>query len=199
MPQKQTRYNQESFLLMKPLFLAAAAESPSPVLEKYHRELINFLTRQGKDRDTAADLTQESYVRVLALQQRGEQVQDLRALLYRTVRNLLTDQYRRESLRQHDSLDALPDSDLPAAPAHWQPEEALASWQVIKAYVDTIEALPPRCKEAFILYAFDDCSQADIARRMGISVSMVEKHIVRAMVACKACERRLRHEQAPPR
>lgn len=168
------------------------------MLEKYHRELISFLTRQGKDRDTAADLTQESYVRVLALQQRGEPVQDLRALLFRTVRNLLTDQYRRDSVRQHDSLHDLPESAMLAAPAHWQPDAVLAAWQVAKAYVDTIEALPPRCREAFILYTFEDCSQADIASRMGISVSMVEKHIVRAMVACKACQRQLRLGHAPP-
>lgn len=164
------------------------------MLEKYHHELIQFLSRQGKDRDTAADLAQESYVRVITLQQRGEPIHNLRALLYRTVRNLLTDQHRRDSVRQHDSLDTMAEIDMPAAPSHWQPEEALTSWQVIKAYVETIEALPPRCKEAFILYAFDDYTQADIASQMGISISMVEKHIVRAMVACKACERKLCHD-----
>ena len=41
------------------------------MLERYHRELLNFLTRLVKDRDAAVDLAQESYVRVLSAQGAG--------------------------------------------------------------------------------------------------------------------------------
>ncbi len=171
------------------------------MLERYHRELLNFLTRRVRDRDMAADLAQESYARVLAACSSGEAVLDMRALLYRTARNLVVDQYRRARLRRHDDLDALPETLHPPAPRHLQPEEALASRQVTRAYVATIEALPARCREAFVLHVFGELSHAQIARRMGISVSMVEKHIVRGMVACKRCERGLRGdgEAAPGR
>ena len=168
------------------------------MLERYHRELLNFLSRQVNDRDTAADLAQESFVRVLAAQQAGQAVLDMRALLYRTARNLVIDQHRRNEVRKHDDLDALPEDQHPSAPQHLQPEEALASSQVIRAYVATIEALPARCREAYVLHVFDELSHAQIAQHMGISVSMVEKHVVRAMVACKICERRLREPIRPP-
>lgn len=164
------------------------------MLERYHSELLNFLTRQVRDRHTAADLAQESYVRVLAAQSSGQAVLDVRALLYRTARNLVIDQRRRAEVRQHDDLDAIPEDQHPPAPQHLQPEEVLASQQVIRAYVTTIEALPPRCREAFVLNVFEELSHAQIAQRMGISVSMVEKHVVRGMVACKLCERRLRSD-----
>lgn len=164
------------------------------MLERYHTELLNFLCRLVGDRDTAADLTQESFVRVLSAQSLGQAVVEPRALLYRVARNLVVDQHRRAQVRCHADLDAIAEDQLPAAPRHLQPEDALASQQVIRAYLAAIEALPPRCREAFVLFAFDDLSHADIARRMGISVSMVEKHIIRAMVACKHCERHLRGE-----
>jgi len=164
------------------------------VLERYHQELLNFLTRQVNDRDTAADLAQESYARVLSAQATGLAILDMRAMLYRTARNLVIDQHRRDEHRRHDDLDSLPEDQHPTAPRHLQPEEALASQQVIRAYVATIEALPPRCREAFVLHVFDELNHATIAARMGVSVSMVEKHIVRGMVACKQCERRLRGE-----
>lgn len=167
------------------------------MLERYHRELLNFLTRQVSDRDTAADLAQESFVRVLCAQSSGQAVLDLRALLYRTARNLVIDQHRRNEVRRHDDLDAIPDDEQPAAPQHLQPEEVLASQQVIRAYVATIEALPVRCREAFVLHVFEELSHARIAQHMGISVSMVEKHVVRGMVACKLCERRLRRPAEP--
>lgn len=164
----------------------------SVVLELHYRELLNFLTRKVNDRDVAADLLQESYLRVLTLQDNGGAVLDVRALLYRTARNLVIDQYRRAEVRSHEDLDALPEAQHPVAPQHLQPEETLASRQVIEAYVAVIESLPPRCQLAFVLYIFDELSHAEIARQMGISVSMVEKHIVRGMVACKVCERKLR-------
>lgn len=164
------------------------------VLEHYHRELLNFLTRQVNDRDTAADLAQESFVRVLAAQSGGQAVLDMRALLYRTARNLVIDQHRRNLVRRHDALHALTEDQHPPAPQHLQPEEILASSQVIRAYVATIEALPARCREAFVLHVFDEIGHAQIAQHMGISISMVEKHVVRGMVACKLCERRLHNQ-----
>ncbi len=164
------------------------------MLERYHTELLNFLCRLVGDRETAADLTQESFLRVLSAQSLGKAVVEPRALLYRVARNLVVDQHRRIQVRRHDDLDAIAEHQLAAAPRHLQPEEALASQQVIRAYLSTIEALPPRCREAFVLFVFDDFSHADIARHMGISVSMVEKHIIRAMVACRQCERHLRGE-----
>lgn len=167
------------------------------MLERYHRELLNFLARQVNDRDAAADLVQESFVRVLAVQHSGQVISDARALLYRTARNLVIDQHRRSALRRNEDLDALPESDHPSAPQHLQPEEALASQQVLRAYVGTIEALPPRCREAFVLHVFDELTHAQIAERMGISASMVEKHVVRGMLACKLCERRLQDGATP--
>lgn len=172
------------------------------VLERYHRELLNFLTRQVNDRETAADLAQESYARVLTLQHAGQQVLDVRALLYRVARNLVIDQHRRTEVRSHDDLDTLPEGMHPSAPEHLQPEEALAAQQVIRAYVSTIEALPPRCREAFVMHVFDELGHGQIAARMNISVSMVEKHVVRGMVACKLCQRTLlndAHASSPSR
>jgi len=161
------------------------------LLERYYRELLNFLHRQVSDRDTAADLAQESYARVLAVQHSGRNILDGRALLYRTARNLLVDQHRRKSVRRHDHLDAIPETEQPPAPRHLQPENVLLSQQVLRAYVGAIESLPPRCREAFVLHVFDELTHAEIARQMGISVSMVEKHVVRGMLACKSCERSL--------
>lgn len=161
------------------------------LLERYYRELLNFLHRQVSDRDTAADLAQESYARVLAVQNVGRNILDGRALLYRTARNLLVDQHRRKAVRRHEQFDAIPETEQPPAPRHLQPENVLLSQQVLRAYVGAIEGLPPRCREAFVLHVFDELTHAEIARQMGISVSMVEKHVVRGMLACKSCERSL--------
>jgi RNA polymerase sigma-70 factor (ECF subfamily) len=169
----------------------------SNVLKRYHHELVLFLTRQTRDREDAADLAQESIGRVLALQSAGHAVVDLRALLFRTARNLLVDRHRRAQVRRHEDLHALAEAELPTAPVHQQPEEALSSQQTVRAYLAAIEALPPRCREVFVLHVFDELTHAQIAQRLGISVSMVEKHVVRGMISCRDCARRLRGDPEP--
>lgn len=169
------------------------------MVTRYYRELLNFLSRAVNNRDAAADLAQESYARVLALQQSGETIAEPRALLYRTARNLVIDQHRRESVRGvavdtddesgHDVLDTL------AAPAALEPETAAMSAQAVAAMLAVIGELPLRCREAFILHKFDGLPQAAVAQQMGISVTMVERHIKHALEACRRCQQQ--HGQQP--
>jgi len=159
-----------------------------------HTELLGFLIRQVGDRDLAADLTQESCLRVLVAQRQGQVIRNPRALLYRTARNLVIDHFRRRAVRRHEALDGVPEAMHPPAPGHLQPEAVLASRETLQAYLMTIRALPNRCREAFVLHIFAELPHSRIAHHMGISLSMVEKHIARAMVACRRCQGRL---QAP--
>lgn len=157
-----------------------------------------------KDRETAADLAQESYARVLAVERSGETIAEPRALLYRTARNLVIDGHRRNEVRgQNLSADAdAPEAVVEglAAPSACEPEVSAMSSQAVGALLAAIGELPLRCREAFILHKFDGLSQADVARQMGISVTMVERHIKLGMLACRACQDRLegRVDDAPP-
>ncbi len=140
-----------------------------------------------RDRDAAADLVQESYARVLAVRDTGRAMPEPRALLYQTARRLIIDRHRRQALRLHDDIDDADAAQL-AAPAHLQPESVYAQEQNARAFVAVIEALPPRCREAFVLNRFEGLSHQQVAERMGISKNMVAQHITRALLACKACE-----------
>ncbi|RYF25082.1 MAG: sigma-70 family RNA polymerase sigma factor [Comamonadaceae bacterium] len=165
------------------------------MVARYYRELLRFLQGSVKDRDTAADLAQESYARVLAVQQSGEPIAEPRALLYRTARNLVIDQHRRSEVRaQHhlsDGTSADAAADTVAAPPAFEPDVVAMSSQTVNALLAAIGELPLRCREAFILHKFDGLSQAEVARHMGISVTMVERHIKAGMQACRACQDRL--------
>lgn len=156
----------------------------------YYRELLNFCARSLRDRTAAADLVQEAYARLLGAQQSGTTIGNTRAMLYRTTRNLLTDQHRRAEVRSHTSLEALPEQEHPRAPECLQPDEVLDSSQYMQALQATIESLPPRCRQAFILNRFDGLSHQQVAERMGISRNMVAQHVIRGVLACKACEDR---------
>lgn len=152
------------------------------MLERYYRELLNYFARQLKDRDGAADVVQEAYARVLTVQQAGQAIREPRALLYRTARNIVIDQQRHQAVSEAEGQEAL--DELPA-PAIHQPEQAYAAHQRASQLVDVIEALPPRCREAFVLHKFEGLSHAEVAERMGISRNMVERHVMLAVLACR--------------
>jgi RNA polymerase sigma factor (sigma-70 family) len=162
-----------------------------PVLERYYQELLNFCSRTVRNRDAAADVVQESYARVLAVQHSGQAMPEPRALLYRTARNLQIDQHRRSEVRGeslHADGEASADElDNLAAPEACEPDAAASSAQGVDALLATIDSLPPRCREAFILHKFDGLSHLEVAGHMGISRKMVEQHVKLAMDACRRC------------
>ena len=167
----------------------------SPVVARYYRELLNFCLRNLKDRAAAADVVQESYARVLSMQRAGQAIAEPRALLHQTARRLLIDGHRRAAVRDHDELDTLLETQQPAAPAHAQPEEIYAYEEYATAITQAIEALPARCREAFILNRFDGLSHQQVADQMGISRNMVAQHIMRGVLTCRAVEERMKGAQ----
>ena len=183
--------------------VASSAGWQCQVFERYYNELLRFLSRRlGGDPDAAADVAQETFARAWAMQQsmetpaaRGQCIEMPRALLYRIARNLVVDRHR-QAQRGAESLDA--EEVEMMAPEHVQPEVIHASRQRTAALLAEIEALPPRCREAFVLHKFDGLSHADIAERMGISRNMVEKHVIRGMLACRRCMDRLDCNEGEP-
>ncbi|OZI77680.1 sigma-70 family RNA polymerase sigma factor [Bordetella genomosp. 12] len=163
------------------------------MLERYYRELLNFCARTVKSRDAATDVVQESYARVLAIQQSGQPIPEPRALLHQTARRLMIDQHRRNEVRDHDDIDSDAHTEALASPRHQQPDAVYEYRQHAEAILATIDALPARCREAFVLNRFEGLSHQEIAERMGISKNMVAQHIIRAVLACKACEDRLKN------
>ncbi|MDP9899789.1 RNA polymerase sigma factor [Variovorax ginsengisoli] len=158
------------------------------MFERYYRELLNFLARSVRDRETAAELAQESFARVYAAQREGTTVRDARALLYKIARNLVTDGHRRAQAHgQPAPCDISDDSasfDAQAGSESLEPDVALASRQRFEAIASVVDTLPPRCREAFMLVKFDGLTHAETAARMGIAVKTVEMQVQIALELC---------------
>lgn len=152
------------------------------VHERYYDELLRFFAHSVKDVHEAQDLTQQTVQRVLERRYAGGEVENVRALLYEVARNLLIDRHRQLQLRRHESDDVLLDH---AAPAACEPEVVYAGQQRVQLLVSTIEALPPRCRQAFILHKIEGLPQAEVAHTMGVSLNMVERHIMLAVATCR--------------
>lgn len=150
------------------------------MLERYHRELLRYFTRKAGDGDTAADLVQEAYARVLGHQDAGGLVLEPRALLYQTGRNLLATQAARRAaeLRMLDTLALVAPDSAPSVERH------VAARQQLRRLVALLEAMPRKRRHAFLLVRIHGLSYAQTAAHMEISEKAVEHHMTRALLDC---------------
>lgn len=150
---------------------------------RYLREVRAFLAQRLGCRETAGDLAQETFVRLLDMS--GDTpalgtIQNPRALLYRIAANLATDHFRRTCLHHETPLDAINDEGL-ICPRPG-PEQIVLARRILERLCAEIDRLPPQCRRVFIMARFDEIPQADIAARLGISRNAVEKHLIRALL-----------------
>jgi len=151
-----------------------------------HARLVQFLAKRlGGDSDRAADIAQEAYLRLMRYEgpagssKQPQIVEHPKAFLYRVAQNVLADERRRDRVRRVDTQ--VPADQLEIAGQEPSQERILQGREELAAVEAAACALPPRCRQVFFLSRFEGMSNAGVARQLGISVSMVEQHIIRAM------------------
>ncbi len=150
-------------------------------MEQYYQGLVGYLTTRLRDRNLAADIAHEAYLKVLE-SRRLDQLEYPKAFLYRTAINLSVDLFRRGLIRQSESLDDALAQELPSVHS---PQASLYQLQRAQLVMKALEELPEKCRQAFLLRKIDGLYHEDIASTMGLSKASVEKHIVNAMKHCR--------------
>jgi RNA polymerase sigma factor (sigma-70 family) len=165
------------------LAISAGGQAVFEAAYRQHRSAVmRLLQRRVGNESDAAELTQEAYL--LALRYRGLKPESLKALLLRIAMNLAGTHGRRNRTRHtmaHTSLE-----DLPIAQDELSQDERLVLQERRELIAIAVQALPPKCRQVFVLSRFHDLPQKEIAQRLGISLSMVEKHITTAMAMIRA-------------
>ncbi|WP_371345745.1 RNA polymerase sigma factor [Ancylobacter sp. IITR112] len=156
------------------------------LFREYHRELASFAYRKLHDREAASDLVQDAFVRYIAHVQRADTVAETpRFFLWRIASNLILDLARRQRRRgQVLALDAVSPHELAdSAPSA---ERHLSARQEYRALRAALDELPANARNALILNRVERLTHAQIALRLGVSPSMVNKYISRALSHCVA-------------
>lgn len=132
--------------------------------------------RRGHERHDVEDAVQDAVVGMLEQGTGG--VDDPGAYLRRSTRNGLIDGHRRRALRQASPLDDLEEGEHPPAPG---PEAAARERQLSEALLAALDDLPLKCQQVYIWHRLEGWSHPEIAAHMGLSRSMVEKYMTRAL------------------
>jgi RNA polymerase sigma factor (sigma-70 family) len=148
------------------------------LFQRHAPALQRFLRRNNCDPHLAADLVQESFLRLTELTHR-ERIENGPAYLYRIAYHLLIDHRRQHDRRRtdmpgDDKLNALVD-DSPCL------EETVARQQRMDRLQRALAELPPRTREIFHLNRIEGLTHAQVARQLSISDSSVQKHLSKAL------------------
>lgn len=141
-----------------------------------YTEAVRHFTRQLNNPDVAADLVQESYVRILSLAP-GTEIENIRALLFQTVRNLAVDHVRKQQAetRMLQTLSMITAGHSPSA------EHVASARQQLQHLLARLEAMPGRRRDTFVLVRIYGYSHAEAAKYLRTSTSAIEKNVVRAI------------------
>ena len=156
---------------------------PAPTLEAlycdHHSWLVGMLRRKLGNGDSAADLAQDTFLRVLA-NRNVDAILRPREYLATIARGLVTDAYRRQAIERAylETLAARPE------PVAISPETRAILLETVLAIDRMLDQLGPRTREIFLLAQFEELTYAQVGSRLGVSVTTVKKHMVRALTQC---------------
>lgn len=149
---------------------------------KYSQALRRFLFRQRLSRDEVADIVQETYCRV-SQSADVEGIRNPQAFLFQVATNVRLN--RRRHLDLGIETDAYDIQTLDAQTEDPDPYRCCNSEQELAVAHAALEELDPVCREAFYMNRFENRTYGQIAAELGLSVSMIEKHISHALAHLK--------------
>jgi RNA polymerase sigma factor (sigma-70 family) len=145
-----------------------------PVNREFWNSLIRQVRLRTRGRADPEELLHAAYLRLLRYRAR-QTVENVGAFLVRTAVNIGVDNYRHERFIS----DVSPD-DIGQAENSPLQDEVLASRVRLERVREGLSRLTPRTREIFLMHRLDELKYREIAERLGISQSAVEKHIAKA-------------------
>jgi len=145
----------------------------------HHGWLSHWLRTKLGCTQQAADLAQNTFIRVLQSRQLM-QLQEPRAFLTVLAKRELYTFWRRRDLEQAylQALAQQPQANQPS------PEDMLLIREAIAALDQLLNGLPPKIRQAFLLSRLDGLTHVQIAESMGKSVATIERYMKQALLHC---------------
>jgi RNA polymerase sigma-70 factor (ECF subfamily) len=153
-------------------------EAIDAVARQYRPAVLRYLARRGIQPADLEDVTQEVFARLTA-RSGFAGVERPDAYLFETAANVAIDHQRRAEVRRRKLHDAYEDGlhGLPEV----SPERLHADRQELELLTVALRELPERVRHVFVLARLENLPYVQIAQQLGISVSAVEKNLVKGI------------------
>lgn len=146
------------------------------LVDMYYEQLCNYAKNLARDDYQSEDIVQNVIVRIWQQRDKINSNINIKNYLYRSVYNEFIDQYRRSN-----AISALEKKYIEGLDIVLEDEDFNNSERIMAMVMKTIEKLPPKCKETFLLSKKEGLTYIEIAEYQNVSVNTVEKQIGKAI------------------
>jgi RNA polymerase sigma-70 factor (ECF subfamily) len=143
------------------------------LINRHKSRIFNFINSKVRDRDTAEDIFQDTFIKVIKTLKNGVYNEEGKFLpwVMRIAHNLVIDFFRKnnriptlENNDEYDIFQFISDSSPNA-------EDVLASDQIVKDLQKLVQELPDDQKEVLIMRLYRDMSFKEIAKNTNVSIN----------------------------
>ncbi len=153
-------------------------------LDWVYGDLLNHIRYKVACPHRAKDVLHDAIIRFV-ISPNADKHQHPRAYIGTIIDNIIIDDARHQFFQTEYISKHLAINESTLTPS----TEELADFrQRIVLLNALIEALPPRCRQVFWLYRVEGLSQKAIATQLNISLNMVERHMIRALIELKTAK-----------
>ena len=152
------------------------------LFRRHHDDFVRYAARLVGNRDNGEEVVQNAYVRVAGRSAHAAAVDHPKAYLLTATRNAAVDHIIRQQAEWSRRVDI---EDITEAAVSDDPTMTLHYRHRLARLAVLLNELPPACRDAFVMNKIEGLTHREIARRLGVSVSMVEKHMIRALFHCR--------------
>ena len=140
--------------------------------EKYFRMMYlplgMYALRIVENTEIAEDVVSEVFSKIWQKLERGEEIENFKTYIYRSVRNDCISYLRKQ--KETVGLENIPEAD----------EESIDTSERDAKIWKAVEDLPEKCRRVFLLSKRDGLSNEEIAEEMGISIKTVKNQMTKA-------------------
>jgi RNA polymerase sigma-70 factor, ECF subfamily len=161
------------------------------LVERYHPQLFKFLYRMTGLEQTAEDLAQESFIRLITY--RGEPPRRFKYWAFTLAANLARDHFRSAAYQREEGLDTFETS----LGADEGVEKAVLQSVNHQQAAQLLRSLPEEFREILVLRFYHDLKLEEIAEILSIPLSTVKTRLYRALKMARqklACEEELLYD-----
>lgn len=162
---------------------------------KCEGELRAYLRKFFSRPQDIEDVVQEAFLKAFATEVRTK-VHSPRKLLFTAAKHAAISELKKKVNTTTDYIEDFRGGKVIMDEGQVGADDVLDSKKKLIAFSKAVASLPPKCQEVFVLRKFEGLSQKEIAIKLKISVSAVEKHIAKGVVKCSRYLKDIGYEPA---
>jgi RNA polymerase sigma factor (sigma-70 family) len=162
----------------------ATEETSTPVYEAYTRHessLKRFIGRFMRSPSDVEDIAQEAFLRAFTVE-RNRPIEQPKSFLFRIAKHLALSQLTRKARQITDYIEDF--GDFEVIQLESSAEEEISAQQALELHCEAVAELTLQCRQVYLLRKVHGLSHKEIAGELGIAVSTVEKHLMKAVEQC---------------